>query len=214
MGTLGFCSACKHKSESRGSRAEIMVGEVSYLITTGYGWPTTGLKATGDCQLIQFRCHNDEVLHSLQVKLDRKTGGGRVTEKVLARLGELDDEFILVNFANPDMVGHTGVLEAAIAAAGVVDTQLGRLCEAVLSKGGALLITADHGNSEQMLDEAGKQPHTAHTLNPVPVILVDDDRRDVALRNGGALRDLAPTALELMGIPVPVEMDGRSLIAK
>jgi 2,3-bisphosphoglycerate-independent phosphoglycerate mutase len=137
-----------------------------------------------------------------------------VAEKVLARLRGHDDDFVLVNFANPDMVGHTGVLEAAIAAAEVVDAQVARLCDAVLAKGGAAIVTADHGNSEQMRDPVTGEPHTAHTLNPVPLILVDDARRDVRLRDGGALCDVAPTALELFGIDQPAEMTGRSLIEK
>jgi len=147
---------------------------------------------------------------------DRKPqmSAAQVTEKVLARLAAADDAFILVNYANPDMVGHTGVLAAAIVAAETVDREVGRLCDAVRAKDGALIVTADHGNCEQMLDEATGEPHTAHTLNPVPVVLVDDTRRDVSLRDGGSLRDVAPTVLELLGLEQPAEMTGRSLIAK
>jgi 2,3-bisphosphoglycerate-independent phosphoglycerate mutase len=147
---------------------------------------------------------------------DRKPemSAAQVTELVLARLAAADDAFILVNYANPDMVGHTGVLAAAIRAAETVDREVGKLCEAVRAKGGALIVTADHGNCEQMLDEATGEPHTAHTLNPVPVILVDDTRPDVSLRDGGSLRDVAPTILELLGIEQPAEMTGRSLIVK
>jgi 2,3-bisphosphoglycerate-independent phosphoglycerate mutase len=146
--------------------------------------------------------------------LKPQMSAAQVTEIVLARLAAADDAFILVNYANPDMVGHTGVLAAAIRAAETVDREVGTLCEAVRAKGGALIITADHGNCEQMLDEATGEPHTAHTLNPVPVILVDDTRPNVSLRGGGSLRDVAPTVLELLGIEQPVEMTGRSLIAK
>ena len=135
-----------------------------------------------------------------------------VGDAVVARLKSHDDDFILVNFANPDMVGHTGILAAAVQAIQAVDAQVGRLCDAVLAKGGALLITADHGNSEQMRDEVTDQPYTAHTLNPVPVILVDEQRKAVALRTGGSLRDVAPTVLELIGLDKPAEMTGASLI--
>jgi 2,3-bisphosphoglycerate-independent phosphoglycerate mutase len=137
-----------------------------------------------------------------------------VCEKVLARIASHDDDFILVNFANADMVGHTGVIEAAIVAAETVDRQVARLCDAVLAKGGAALVTADHGNSEQMRDPITGEPHTAHTLNPVPLILLDETRRNVRMRSCGALCDVAPTALELFGIEQPAEMTGRSLIEK
>jgi 2,3-bisphosphoglycerate-independent phosphoglycerate mutase len=137
-----------------------------------------------------------------------------VAEKVLARIAERDDDFILVNFANPDMVGHTGVIAAAITAAETVDRQVARLVRAVLAKGGAAIVTADHGNSEQMRDPVTGEPHTAHTLNPVPLIVVDDARPGVGLRSSGALCDVAPTALELLGIEPPPEMTGRSLIER
>ncbi len=144
--------------------------------------------------------------------LKPEMSASKVGDAVIERIASLDDDFILVNFANPDMVGHTGVLEAAIQAAGEVDKQLQRLCEAVMKKGGAVLITADHGNSEQMWDDETKQAHTAHTLNPVPVILVDDDKKGVTLRGGAALEDVAPTVLTLMGIEQPAEMTGKALI--
>ena len=102
--------------------------------------------------------------------------------------------------------------KAAIKAAATVDTQVGRIVDAARNKGGALLITADHGNLEKMWDDATAAPHTAHTNNPVPVILVDDARKEVTLKSGGSLRDVAPTLLEILGIPVPAEMDGSSLI--
>jgi 2,3-bisphosphoglycerate-independent phosphoglycerate mutase len=146
--------------------------------------------------------------------LKPEMSAAQVADVVVARLAAADDDFALVNFANPDMVGHTGVLAAAIAAAETVDAQVGRLVDAVRAKGGALVVTADHGNCEQMLDEATGEPHTAHTLNPVPVILVDDSRPGAALRVGGSLRDVAPTVLELLGIAQPAEMTGRSLIAR
>lgn len=122
-------------------------------------------------------------------------------------------DFILVNFANPDMVGHTGVLPAAISAVETVDIAIGRLAAAVKAKGGAMMITADHGNCELMVDPATGMPHTAHTLLPVPFVYVDDTRRDAKIRAGGRICDVAPTMLEVLGIPVPPAMTGVSLFA-
>ncbi|MBN2801593.1 MAG: 2,3-bisphosphoglycerate-independent phosphoglycerate mutase [Deltaproteobacteria bacterium] len=137
-----------------------------------------------------------------------------VGDAVVDRIENGNDDFILVNFANPDMVGHTGFIEAAVAAIEAVDKQLGRVCDAILKKGGALLVTADHGNSEQMRDPVTGEPHTAHTNNPVPLILVDDTRKDVKMGSGGSLRDVAPTVLELIGLDKPAAMTGKSLIIK
>ena len=117
--------------------------------------------------------------------------------------------FGIINFANTDMVGHTGVIPAAVRAAEVVDAQLGRIVEVVRASGGALLITADHGNSDNMLEPDGS-PNTAHTLNPVPVIVTVPG---LALRAGGVLADVAPTLLELLGYEQPPEMTGTSLLA-
>lgn len=121
-------------------------------------------------------------------------------------------DLIVVNFANGDMVGHTGNLEAAVRACETVDACVGRVVKALRSVGGAMLLTADHGNCEQMIDYETGEPWTAHTLNPVPVCLVDDARRDVRLKEG-KLGDVAPTLLEIMGLAVPPEMTGESLIA-
>lgn len=136
-----------------------------------------------------------------------------LTELTLKRLREHDDDFILINFANPDMVGHTGVLQAAIKACETVDEALGRLEAAVLAKGGALIVIADHGNAEMMIAEGGG-PHTAHTTNPVPCIVVgaSDMTPHTTLRPGGMLGDVAPTILELLGVEAPPEMTGRSLL--
>ncbi|MBX3191359.1 MAG: 2,3-bisphosphoglycerate-independent phosphoglycerate mutase [Labilithrix sp.] len=122
-------------------------------------------------------------------------------------------DFILVNFANPDMVGHTGVLPAAISAVEVVDAAIGRIADAVRAKGGALVITADHGNCELMIDPKTGQPHTAHTLGPVPLVYVNDAQRDAKIRDGGRICDVAPTILQIMGLPVPKAMTGHSLLA-
>ena len=121
-------------------------------------------------------------------------------------------DLIVVNFANPDMVGHTGSLPAAIAACEAVDAGLGRALAALDKVGGAMIVTADHGNCELMVDPVTLQPHTSHTTNPVPVILVGGPDR-AQLRDNGRLADLAPTLLQLMALSLPPEMTGKSLIA-
>jgi 2,3-bisphosphoglycerate-independent phosphoglycerate mutase len=120
-----------------------------------------------------------------------------------------DYRFGIINFANPDMVGHTGVIPAAVAAVEEVDGCLGDVVEAVTAKGGACIVTADHGNCDHMLEPDGS-PNTAHSLNPVPLIVTAEG---IKLRDHGILADVAPTALELLGIPQPAPMTGRSLIA-
>ena len=140
-----------------------------------------------------------------------------VTAKLVAAIAGGRFDVVVCNIANPDMVGHTGDLQAAILAAQAVDVAIGAVEAAVRAAGGALLITADHGNLEMMRDPATGQPHTAHTVGPVPFVLVCDtpigDRADAQLRAGGALRDVAPTILDLLGLPQPAEMSGRSLLA-
>jgi 2,3-bisphosphoglycerate-independent phosphoglycerate mutase len=126
------------------------------------------------------------------------------------RLREAEDAFVLVNFANPDMVGHTGVLAAAVAACEAADAALGVVLEALAERGGAALIVADHGNAEQMITESGS-PHTAHTTNPVPCVLVGGPA-GARLRGGGVLGDVAPTVLALLGLAQPAAMTGRSLL--
>jgi 2,3-bisphosphoglycerate-independent phosphoglycerate mutase len=130
----------------------------------------------------------------------------------LVRAIEARFDLIVVNYANPDMVGHTGSLPAAIAACEAVDAGLGRALAALEKAGGAMIVTADHGNCELMVDPATGGPHTAHTTNPVPVILVGGPA-GARLRDGGRLADLAPTVLALMGLAPPPEMTGTSLIA-
>lgn len=134
-----------------------------------------------------------------------------VTDQFVAAIGRGYD-LIVVNYANPDMVGHTGSLPAAIAACEAVDRGLGRVLAALERAGGAMIVTADHGNAELMVDPVTGQPHTAHTTNPVPVILVGGPE-GARLRNG-RLADLAPTLLDLMGLPLPPEMTGKSLIER
>jgi 2,3-bisphosphoglycerate-independent phosphoglycerate mutase len=133
-----------------------------------------------------------------------------LTDKAVAAINSGKYDLIVLNFANPDMVGHTGSLPAAIKAVETVDTGLGRIAEAVSRAGGALLVTADHGNCELMRDPETGGPHTAHTTNPVPVVLTGAGNR--GLMAEGRLADIAPTLLELMDLPKPPEMNGVSLL--
>ena len=134
-----------------------------------------------------------------------------LTEETLRRLRAADDDFLLVNFANPDMVGHTGSLPAAIKAVEAVDVCGGRLVEAALAKGGAAIVTADHGNCERMIDEITGEPHTYHTVGPAPLFVIDGAGY-YDLRSWGRLADVAPTVLDLMELTQPPEMTGKSLI--
>ena len=122
-------------------------------------------------------------------------------------------DVIIINFANPDMVGHTGVEEAAIKAVEAVDECVGRAVEAVKEADGFMFICADHGNAEQLVDYETGAPFTAHTTNPVPFILVNADL-SCKLREGGCLADIVPTIIELMGMEQPAEMTGKSLLVK
>ena len=134
-----------------------------------------------------------------------------LTAKLVDAIGGGRFDVIVCNIANPDMVGHSGDLHAAIQATQAVDAALGEITTAVRAAGGAMLITADHGNVEMMRDPVTGQPHTAHTVGPVPLVYVGD--RAARLREGGSLRDVAPTLLDLLALPKPVEMSGRSLFA-
>jgi len=135
-----------------------------------------------------------------------------VTGNVLRGIKEDQTDVFVINFANPDMVGHTGKLDKTIEACQYVDTCLGSITEAIRHAGGTTIITADHGNAEQMIDPKTGGPHTAHTTNPVPFHLVDDRFRGVSLRSDGALEDVAPTMLELLGLEKPAEMTGNDLL--
>lgn len=136
-----------------------------------------------------------------------------VTAALIKRIETGVDDFVLVNYANGDMVGHTGNLQAAICAVEAVDKCVGKVVEATVARGGSVVVTADHGNCEQMIDPVTGGPHTAHTTYDVELILVDDRLRGKALRPDGRLADIAPTLLELMGLPSPAAMTGQSLIA-
>ncbi|HEX8178284.1 MAG TPA: 2,3-bisphosphoglycerate-independent phosphoglycerate mutase [Pyrinomonadaceae bacterium] len=135
----------------------------------------------------------------------------KLTDKILRAMDEGDTDAYIINFANPDMVGHTGNLAKTIEAVQYVDTCLGWITKRLKTARGRCLITADHGNCEQMLDPQTGQPHTAHTTNPVPFLLIDEAARGVKLRADGALEDVAPTMLGLLGIKQPTEMTGRDL---
>ena len=137
----------------------------------------------------------------------------QVTDTVIERIRSGNYHLIILNFANPDMVGHTGIFEAAVKAVETVDSCVGRVVDEILAQGGAVLLIADHGNAEKMIDLETGQPHTAHTTNPVPFVLILDDGKEHRLREGGVLADVAPTILNLMGIPVPKAMTGKSLMA-
>ncbi len=143
--------------------------------------------------------------YDLQPEMSAPEVGDKLVEAIEARY-----DLIVVNFANPDMVGHTGDLQAAIKAVETVDTQLGRAVEALAKVGGAVIVTADHGNCETMVDPETGGPHTAHTTNLVPVVMFGGPE-GVSLRDG-RLSDLAPSLLELMGLEQPEEMTGQSLI--
>lgn len=135
-----------------------------------------------------------------------------VADAVVKAVEDNTFDFILVNFANPDMVGHTGHLDAAIHAVEAVDEGVGRIVEAVRAKRGAVLVTSDHGNCELMKDPATGAPHTAHTTNPVPLLYVSDSDGQAQLRAGGRICDVAPTMLALLGLPQPPVMSGVSLL--
>ena len=135
----------------------------------------------------------------------------KVTDKVLRAIDEGETDVFIINFANPDMVGHTGKLDKTIEAVQYVDTCLGWITKGIRQARGRTLITADHGNCEQMIDLTTGQPHTAHTTNPVPFHLIDEASRGLKLREGAALEDVAPTMLGLLGLEKPAEMTGRDL---
>ncbi len=135
-----------------------------------------------------------------------------LTEVLLKHIEADTFDLIVCNFANPDMVGHTGVFEAAVKAVETVDTCFGKVAQALLAKGGAFMVTADHGNAETMIDFVHHSPMTAHTINHVPLIMAG--MGDVELREGGKLSDLAPTLLEMMSVPQPKLMTGLSIIKK
>jgi 2,3-bisphosphoglycerate-independent phosphoglycerate mutase len=137
-----------------------------------------------------------------------------VTEELIKRISEQEYALIVLNYANGDMVGHSGIMEAAVKACEAVDQCLGKLVAVFTDLGGTVMITADHGNAEIMKDPRSAGPFTAHSSNPVPFMLISNSQKETSLRNNGSLRDIAPTILDIMSLPVPEEMTGRSLINK
>jgi len=135
-----------------------------------------------------------------------------ITDTAIERIRSGHYDLIIMNYANADMVGHTGVLEATIKAVETVDTSIGRIMEATLAVGGNVLITADHGNAEQLIEYNTGKPLTAHTTHPVPLYLVAPQLAQVRLRQDGILADISPTILQIMGIPQPKAMQGKSLV--
>jgi 2,3-bisphosphoglycerate-independent phosphoglycerate mutase len=135
-----------------------------------------------------------------------------VADGVVARIGSHDDSLLVVNFANTDMVGHTGDLDAAIKAVETVDACVGRVVDAILGKGGAAIITADHGNCEMMIDPETGRTHTAHTTLPVHAVVCDPAVEGRGVRSDVKLSDIAPTALSLMGLEAPAEMTGTPIV--
>ena len=147
--------------------------------------------------------------YDLQPEMSAPEVGAKLVEAIKS------DEYdvIIINFANPDMVGHTGVINAAIKAVETIDGLVGNAVEAIKEVYGVMFICADHGNAEQMINYETGQPHTAHTTNPVPFILVNYDEA-YTLKEGGRLCDIVPTLLDVMGKEQPAEMSGESLLVK
>lgn len=162
----------------------------------------------------EFNCEQRLLVPSPKIAtydLQPEMSAFKVTDKFLRGVDEGETDVFVVNFANPDMVGHTGKLDKTIEACQYVDTCLGWITKRIREARGTTIITADHGNAEQMIDLMTGSPHTAHTTNPVPFHLINEDLIGVKLREGGALEDVAPTMLALLGLDKPAEMTGRDL---
>jgi 2,3-bisphosphoglycerate-independent phosphoglycerate mutase len=162
----------------------------------------------------EFKCERRLLVPSPKIAtydLQPEMSAFKVTDKVLRGVDEGETDVFVINFANPDMVGHTGKLEQTIEACQYVDTCLGWITKRIREARGITLITADHGNAEQMIDPITGSPHTAHTTNPVPFHLIDEESIGMTLRVGGALEDVAPTLLGLLDLEKPSEMTGRDL---
>ncbi|MHC4779064.1 MAG: 2,3-bisphosphoglycerate-independent phosphoglycerate mutase, partial [Planctomycetota bacterium] len=135
-----------------------------------------------------------------------------VTDKLLGSLNRVFPDFVLINYANPDMVGHTGDFGAAVKAIEAVDVEVGRTIEAFTAGGGVVLVTSDHGNAEVMFDPGLDEPHTAHTTNPVPLIAVGEGMESMQFTQGGRLCDVVPTLASIMGVELPDVMEGRNIL--
>ena len=177
---------------------------VTYFFNGGREEPFEGEKR------VMIASPKDVATYDLKPEMSAKG----VADAVVAALEARDLDFVLVNFANPDMVGHTGVLGAAITAVEAVDAGVGRIWEAVRAQGGAMIVTADHGNCELMKDPATGQPHTAHTTNPVPLLYCNESDAAAKVRPGGRICDVAPTMLELLGLEKPAAMTGVPLLSR
>jgi 2,3-bisphosphoglycerate-independent phosphoglycerate mutase len=197
VNTLGAWVASKGLRQFRLAETE-KYPHVTFFLNGGQETPETGED--------RYMAQSPKVAtYDLQPEMS----AAEVTEHFVKAIGDGYD-LIVTNYANPDMVGHTGDLDAAIKACEAVDAGLGAVLAALEKAGGAMIVTADHGNCETMIDPETGGPHTAHTLNPVPVVLVGGP--DGATLHDGRLADLAPTVLQLMGLDLPPEMTGKSLI--
>jgi 2,3-bisphosphoglycerate-independent phosphoglycerate mutase len=134
-----------------------------------------------------------------------------IADAVIKAVNDTAFDVIIVNFANADMVGHSGKMEPTIRGVETVDTQLDRIYQAIKQRGGSLLVTADHGNAEMLIDPATGGPHTAHTTNPVPFLYITEEGKKPTLREGGSLRDISPTILSLLNLDQPNQMTGGNL---
>ena len=162
----------------------------------------------------EYPCEQRLLVPSPQVAtydLQPEMSAFKVSDKVLRAIEGRETDVFVINFANPDMVGHTGKLDKTIEACQFVDTCIGWITKGIRQVRGTTIITADHGNAEQMVDLLTGNPHTAHTTNPVPFHLIDESSRGIKLREGGALEDVAPTMLALLGMEKPTDMTGRDL---
>lgn len=198
--TLGEVLAQQHKKQLRIAETE-KYAHVTFFFNGGVEDPCPG----------EDRC----LIPSPKLatyNLKPEMSAPEVTEELLTRVQNDSYDVIILNFANSDMVGHTGEFEAAIKAVEAVDECIGKIIPAVQKQGGTIMITADHGNAEAKIDLETGRPITAHTTNPVPFILIDDTYKEDKLREGGALCDVAPTILALLKIPQPTDMTGKSLI--
>ena len=200
--TLGEYLAKNNKTQLRAAETE-KYAHVTFFFNGGIEEPNNG----EDRLLIPSP---KVATYDLQPEMSAE----ELVEKVMAKIDEDKYDFIVVNFANPDMVGHTGIMEAAVKAVETVDDCVGKLVEKLNSVGGSAIITADHGNAEVMLDAETEKVVTAHSTNPVPFILVGEEYKNSTLLSGGRLSDIAPTILDMMNLEKPEEMTGHSLISK
>ena len=162
-----------------------------------------------------FEGEDRQIIPSPKVKtydMKPEMSANEVCEEILKQLDTAKYDVVICNFANPDMVGHTGVLKAAVTACKTVDACVGKVVDKVQSLGGSCVVLADHGNFERMWDFKNNMPYTAHTVGDVPFIIVDEEFKGRTMAEGGRLADVVPTMLEVMGIDKPEEMTGKSLL--